>query len=255
MRRTLIFGASGGVGQALALQEAASGSQLYLVHHRQPEEELQTRSGSAGADSGEAVLARSVQASASIDATNADEVSKVFDHADEIGFATSAVCNCIGSLHLKPAHLTKDDEWYSTLHTNLSSSFFILRETARRCSRPTSLVFVSTAATHIGLPNHEAIAAAKGGIEAMLRSAASGYASKGLRVNAVAPGLVETPLTSRITSNPSARETSEKMHALGRIGTPEDIAAAISFLLSEQSSWITGQVLPVDGGLSCLRSR
>jgi NAD(P)-dependent dehydrogenase (short-subunit alcohol dehydrogenase family) len=117
-----------------------------------------------------------------------------------------------------------------------------------------SLVFVSTAAASIGLPNHEAIAAAKGGIEAMVRSAAATYGKSGVRVNAVSPGLVETPLTERITNSEAARSASEAMHALRRIGQPEDVAGAIAWLLSPEASWITGQTFGVDGGLGSVRS-
>ena len=117
-----------------------------------------------------------------------------------------------------------------------------------------SIVFVSTAAASIGLPNHEAIAAAKGGIEALVRSAAATYGKSGIRVNAVAPGLVETPLTQRITASESARAGSEAMHALRRIGQPEDVAGAILWLLSNEAAWVTGQTFGVDGGLGAVRS-
>jgi NAD(P)-dependent dehydrogenase (short-subunit alcohol dehydrogenase family) len=117
-----------------------------------------------------------------------------------------------------------------------------------------SLVFLSTAAAVHGLPNHEAIAAAKGGVDALVRSAAATYGKAGIRVNAIAPGLVDTPLTERITGNEAARSASEAMHALGRIGTPSDIAASIEWLLSDGASWVTGQSIGVDGGLGQVRS-
>ena len=103
--------------------------------------------------------------------------------------------------------------------------------------------------------NHEAIAAAKAGIIGLTLAAAASYAGNQLRVNAVAPGLTETPLTQSLTANESARKLSEAMHALGRLGQPEDIARAIVFLLDPANSWITGQVLAVDGGLSRVRPR
>lgn len=115
------------------------------------------------------------------------------------------------------------------------------------------MVLVSTVAAGTGLSNHEAIAAAKGGIEGLVRSAAATYAARNLRVNAVAPGLVDTPLASRITKSERALEHSKKMHPLGRIGTPEDVSSAIDWLLSSESSWVTGQVVGIDGGLGAIR--
>jgi NAD(P)-dependent dehydrogenase (short-subunit alcohol dehydrogenase family) len=118
-----------------------------------------------------------------------------------------------------------------------------------------SVVLISSAAAMEGLANHEAIAAAKAGILGLTLSAAATYAGQNLRVNAVAPGLTETPLTAALTGNETSRRVSEAMHALGRLGKPEDIARAIVFLLDPANNWITGQVLAVDGGLSRVRPK
>jgi NAD(P)-dependent dehydrogenase (short-subunit alcohol dehydrogenase family) len=118
-----------------------------------------------------------------------------------------------------------------------------------------SVVLVSSAAAMEGLANHETIAAAKAGILGLTLSAAATYAPMNLRVNAVAPGLTETPLTAALTGNETSRKFSEAMHALGRLGKPEDVARAIVFLLDPVNSWITGQVLAVDGGLSRVRPK
>ena len=111
------------------------------------------------------------------------------------------------------------------------------------------------AAARLGLANHEAIAAAKAGIIGLTLSAAATYAARGLRVNAVAPGLVRTPMTTRITSSEPALKSSMAMHALGRIGEPEEVASAIAWLLDAEQSWVSGLVLGVDGGLATLRTR
>jgi len=118
-----------------------------------------------------------------------------------------------------------------------------------------SVVLVSSAAARIGLANHEAIAAAKAGIEGLALAAAASYAPKGLRVNCVAPGLTRTPLTSKLWQNDMVAKASAGLHALGRIGTPEEIASAIGWLLDAEQAWVTGQVIGVDGGLSRVRSR
>jgi NAD(P)-dependent dehydrogenase (short-subunit alcohol dehydrogenase family) len=118
-----------------------------------------------------------------------------------------------------------------------------------------SIVLVSSAAGRTGLSNHEAIAAAKAGIIGLTQSAAASYAARGIRVNCVVPGLVRTPLTARITGNETALKGSVAMHALGRVGEASDIASAIRWLLDPAQSWVTGQVLGVDGGLATVRSR
>ena len=118
-----------------------------------------------------------------------------------------------------------------------------------------SVVLVSSAAARLGLANHEAIAAAKAGVIGLTLSAAATYAARGLRVNCVAPGLVRTPLTARITGSPAATQASLGMHALGRLGEPDDVAAAIAYLLSPEAGWVSGEVLGVDGGLATLRAR
>jgi NAD(P)-dependent dehydrogenase (short-subunit alcohol dehydrogenase family) len=118
-----------------------------------------------------------------------------------------------------------------------------------------SIVLCSTAAARAGFANHEAIAAAKAGVIGLTLSAAATYAPRNIRVNCVAPGLVDTPLAARITANPAALQASTAMHALGRIGRPEDVASAIAWLLNPENSWVTGQVLGVDGGLASLKPR
>jgi NAD(P)-dependent dehydrogenase (short-subunit alcohol dehydrogenase family) len=118
-----------------------------------------------------------------------------------------------------------------------------------------SVVLISSAAALVGLANHEAIAASKAGIIGLAQSAASTYATLNLRFNVVAPGMMDTPLTAQLISNPLVFKASKAMHALDRIGTPEDIARAIIFLLDPKNNWITGQVLAVDGGLSRVRPR
>jgi 3-oxoacyl-[acyl-carrier protein] reductase len=118
-----------------------------------------------------------------------------------------------------------------------------------------SIVLSSSAAARVGLANHEAIAAAKAGVIGLMLSAAASYAPRGIRVNCVAPGLVRTPLTARTTANEASLAASTGMHALGRIGEPEDVAAAIAWLLDPAQGWVTGQVIGVDGGLATVRPR
>ena len=118
-----------------------------------------------------------------------------------------------------------------------------------------SIVLVSSAAARIGLANHEAIAAAKSGVIGLTLAAAASYGAHGIRVNCVAPGLVCTQLTARLTATEASLKASMAMHALGRIGEPADVAAALAWLRDPAQGWVTGQVLGVDGGLGSVRAR
>lgn len=238
----LVFGATGGIGSALSRRLAARGARLVLAGRR--EESL-------------AALAETMDATTvQVDATDFDRVDQAFDEAVRWAGQLDGVANCVGSLLLKPAHTTTPDEYYGTMAISATSSFAIVRSAAKALRKGGgSIVLVASAAAQVGLPNHEAIAAAKGAVIGLTRSAAATYASQQIRVNAVAPGLTQTPLTERITSNDTSLRASLAMHPLGRVGQPEDVAAAMAWLLSPESSWVTGQILGVDGGMSALRSK
>ena len=157
---------------------------------------------------------------------------------------------------LKPAHLTSTADWNATLAANLSSAFGCVRAAGRLLKADGgSVVLVSSAAARVGLANHEAIAAAKAGVIGLMLSAAATYARQKIRFNAVAPGLVRTPLTKGLVSSELAEKASVAMHPLGRLGEPEDVARAIAWLLDPAQSWITAQVIGVDGGLADVRGR
>lgn len=186
-----------------------------------------------------------------LDATNFDAVDAVFKEAGNL----DGVVNCSGSLLLKSAHITTKEQYQSVIDASLTTAFATVRSAGKHMSQGGAVVLISSAAAMEGFANHEAIAAAKAGIIGLTLSAAATYASINLRVNAVAPGLTQTTLTAALTGNEASRKISESMHALGRLGKPEDIARAIVFLLNPQNDWITGQILAVDGGLSRVRPR
>lgn len=186
-----------------------------------------------------------------LDATDFAAVQDVFRQVEQL----DGVVNCSGSLLLKSAHATSFDEFQSTINASLTTAFATVRAAGLTMKQGGAIVLISSAAALTGIANHEAIAAAKAGIIGLAQSAAATYAANNLRVNVVAPGMVESPLTSSILTNQLALNASKAMHALGRIGTPEDVAQAILFFLNPENSWITGQVLAVDGGLSRVRPK
>ena len=165
------------------------------------------------------------------------------------------VVNCVGSILLKPAHRTSAEEWRQTLAANLDTAFAAVRAgTAAMQRSGGSIVLLSSAAARVGLPNHEAISAAKAGVVGLALSAAASYAPRGIRVNVVSPGLVRTPLSEHPTKSPAAEKASVAMHPLGRLGEPGDVTRAIAWLLDPEQAWVTGQVLGIDGGLGSIRS-
>ncbi len=242
----LILGATGGIGSALARQLAATGARLVLA----------ARNADALAVLGAELGATTVV----VDATVSADIERAVETCVTSFGRLDGAANCVGSLLLKPAHLTRPEEFDDVLSVNLRSAFSLVRSATRVMMNNTepsggSIVLVASAAARIGLANHEAIAAAKGGVISLTLSAAASYAAKQVRVNCVAPGLVRTPLTARITGSAAAEQSSIAMHALGRLGEPGDVARAIAFLLDPANNWITGQTLGVDGGLGTLRSR
>lgn len=235
----LVFGANGGIGSHVAKQLVIANNDVMLLGRNQ----LQL-----------AALAEELQTSYKIvDVTDLTQVQTCFEEVLEQEGRLDGVVNCVGSILLKPAHLTTEEEWHTTLQTNLGSAFAVTRAAGKMMLKGGSIILMSSAAATVGLPNHEAIAAAKAGVQGLALSAAATYASRNLRFNVVAPGLVQTTLTERITNNPSALAASIANHPLGRIGHPEEIARLIVWLLDVNNSWITGQVFHIDGGLSNLR--
>lgn len=186
-----------------------------------------------------------------LDATDFEKTDEVFKEIGKI----DGVVNLSGSLLLKGAHLTSYNEYKSVIDASLTTAFSTVRAASKNMKEGGSVVLVSSAAALTGLANHEAIASAKGAIISLAKSAAATYAGQNLRFNVVAPGLTDTNLTKQIVSNEKSLEVSKAMHALGRIGDVKEIAAAINFFLDQNNSWITGQVLAVDGGLSNVRTK
>ncbi|HMP96542.1 MAG TPA: SDR family oxidoreductase [Kiritimatiellia bacterium] len=238
----LVTGASGGIGAASARALHRHGTRVIL---------------SGRSEQALAALAEELETTYFVsDVTVPTEVEQLIASSQSVHGRLDGIVHAVGSMLLKPAHITSPEEFITTINVNLVSAFLVLKYGVKpMMSTGGSMVFFSTVATGIGLANHEAIAAAKAGIEGMVRSAAASYASKGIRVNAVAPGLTRTPLAEKITSNEASLKASIALHPLGRIGEASDIASAVAWLMNPANTWITGQIIRVDGGLSTVRAR
>jgi NAD(P)-dependent dehydrogenase (short-subunit alcohol dehydrogenase family) len=142
------------------------------------------------------------------------------------------------------------------MQANLDTSFFTLSAFVESCLKTKqtgSAVLVSSVTAQIGVSSHEAIAAAKAAVESLTRSAAATYSRDNIRINAVAPGLMRSPSTEWLFSTPRNTRHLDAQYPLGRHGQVEDAADAIAWLVSDKANWITGQVLPVDGGFTAVR--
>ncbi len=159
-----------------------------------------------------------------------------------------------GTINLKPFHRLTKEDFQQDLEVNLLGAVSVIQQCLPllKKSSSASVVLFSTVAVGQGMPYHSSIAAAKGALEGLGKSLAAELAPA-VRVNVVAPSLVDTPLAARLLSSEDRRDTSAQRHPLKRIGEPHDIAALAAFLLGPESSWIRGQVFGVDGGLSSLR--
>ena len=158
-----------------------------------------------------------------------------------------------GSINLRPFKGLSVEAFKQDLEINLISLIKVLKTVMPKlvAADNSSIVLMSTVAVQRGMPFHSSVSASKGAIEGLTKSLAAEYAPK-IRVNAVAPSIVDTPLANRFLNNDLKIEKSAQKHPMKRVGNSADIAETINFLLSEKSSWMTGQIIGVDGGTSTL---
>lgn len=241
MAAVLIIGGYGGIGEALTRR---------LTEQNRPV----------------IIAGRSLEKAEEL-AARYDQKAMAWDARDEEAWRTAmatlddtpldGIVNLCGSITIKPITQISLDDLRATLDTNLITAFLAVKFGAPRLAQAGggSIVLMSSVAAQFGLANHEAIAAAKGAVEGLMVSAAASYAPRQVRVNAVAPALVETPLSHKFVSSEEAKKASAQMHPLGRIGQPDDIAQAVAMLLDPAASWMTGQVIGVNGGMNRVKAK
>ncbi len=180
----------------------------------------------------------------------------------QLGAVPTLLAHCVGSTLIAPLHRTTAAQYREVMRVNLDSAVYMLHawvEAMRGAGEAGdaglggAAVFASSVVARIGVANHEAIAAAKGGIESLVRSAAATYAPLRLRVNAVAPGMTETPMTASMLRVDAMRDGAGKQYPLGGVQTAAQVADAMAWLLSDSAARITGQVIAVDGGFTTIR--
>lgn len=242
-RVALVTGAAGGLGQALSRRMEQGGWRLALAS-RDSERLHEAFPGTA-----HLLLVSDVSTAEGAE----DVVSQCVEH---FGRPPNALAHCVGSVLVAPLHRTTPAQYRACLAANLDSAFFTLSAwvgALRTAKQPGAAVFLSSAAARIGTPNHEAVATAKGGLEALVRAAAATYAAAGLRINAVAPGLMDTPAVAGLIGGQAMREAAAKQYPLPGIGDPADVADLMAWLLSPTAARVTGQVWSLDGGFSTIR--
>jgi NAD(P)-dependent dehydrogenase (short-subunit alcohol dehydrogenase family) len=232
MQHYVIIGASSGIGLQLAMQLAESGKQVIATFNKNEPavENPHIRFHHLN------VLA---------------ETLSVDFLPDEL----AGLVYCPGSINLRPFERIKPEDFETDYKLQVIGAIKVIQLVLPRLKKSgnASIVLFSTVAVQTGLPFHTQVAASKGAIEGLTKSLAAEYTPK-IRVNCIAPSLTDTPLAASLLNNEQKREANALRHPLKRIGTTEDIANMAAFLLSQKASWITGQILHVDGGMSSLKS-
>ena len=230
----LIFGATGSIGSSLADQLVNSGNSVHLVGRN--ENEL-----------------KNISEKLSCTFTVADVLQDGFIEKVKTDVTEAkGIAYCIGSIDLKPVRMTKEDDFNKCMKLNLYSAVEAIKgfQDSLRKNKG-SIVLFSTAAVHRGFTNHSIIASAKAAVEGLSISLAAEFAPN-IRVNCIAPSLTNSKIAQPMLKNSAIADGIAKAHPLKRIGEGQDSASLAKFLISEDSSWITGQVIAVDGGRSRL---
>ena len=190
-----------------------------------------------------------------VDARDDDAMKQAVTDIIQTHGRLDAVVVAVGSILLRPLHATSAQQVQDTIDQNLTTAFNAVRSAAVPMMRGDGgriVLFSSVAATH-GMTNHAAIAAAKGAVEGLTRASAADYAKRGIRINAIAPAMTDTPMSENLLKSEASRKISDSMHPVGRIGEAKEIADVASWLIDGAPEWMTGQIIGVNGGLGTIK--
>ena len=236
MQKYLIFGATGSVGSNLAMQLSEANKEIHLIGRN--EAELEKLSAELGCDY------------TVLDILSDDIYESLKNKFDDIDLA--GIAYCIGSIDLKPLEKTNKEDFQKCLKLNFFPIIEVIKAFQDNLKKNKgSIVLFSTVAVQRGFANHSIIASVKGAIEGLTVSLAAEFAPN-IKVNCIAPSLTNSKIAEPILKNKIMTEGIAKAHPMKRIGEGKDSAAMAKFLLTKESSWITGQIIGVDGGRSTL---
>ncbi len=185
-----------------------------------------------------------------------DLVNDNLDALNDLPEMIDGLVYCPGSINLKPFNRLTTQDFLNDFNQNVLGAIGLVQKLLPNLKRAgsASIVLFSTVAVKLGMPFHASIAASKAAVEGLAKSLAAELASAKIRVNVIAPSLTDTPLAANLLNTEEKKEAAGKRHPLQRVGTAEEMAQLVSFLVSDDSSWITGQVIGVDGGMGSLRT-
>lgn len=236
----LIFGGIDGIGGALAGRLRGAGNSAFITTSSVDKAQTAIQSGAQP----EKVLV--------VDVLSQEAIDQAVEQAAKTGL--NGMAYCVGTIDLKPLSRTTRDDLLRSFQINVLGAFTAIKAAAPHLAeRQGSVVLFSSIAAGRGFANHAAIGTAKAAVEGLARSLAAELAPK-VRINVIAPSLTDTPLAKPLTTNPKIKEAIAAMHPIQRLGIADEMAGMAAFLLSEESGWITGQTLHIDGGRSSLES-